>query len=96
MASDFDMEPENHKKEQKSSRPSFPLALAGEGETVRIVSVRRGRNLQERLLSMGIQVDDVIEVVHRRNKGAVLISKENNRYALGGGMALKIHVIKEK
>ena len=90
------MEQENHKKEQKSSQPSFPLAMAGQGETVRIVSVRRGRNLQERLLSMGIQVDDVIEVVHRRNKGAVLISKENNRYALGGGMALKIHVIKEK
>jgi len=29
-------------------------------------------------------------------KGAILISKENNRYALGGGKALKIHVIKEK
>ncbi len=80
----------------QSSQPSFPLAIAGEGETVRIVSVRRGRKIQERLLSMGIQVDDVIEVVQCQNNGAVLISKENNRYALGGGMALKINVIKEK
>ena len=87
---------ENHKNGQKSSQPSFPLAMAQDGETVRIVSVRRGRNIQERLLSMGIQVDDVIEVVRCQNRGAVLISRENNRYALGGGMALKIHVIKEK
>ena len=89
------MKHENHEKERKSFQSSFPLAMAGEGETVRIVSVRRGRKIQERLLSMGIQVDDVIEVMQRHNKGAVLISKENNRYALGGGMALKIHVIKE-
>ncbi len=90
------MRQEKHQKEQKKFRPSFPLAMAKEGETVRIVSVRRGRKIQERLLSMGIQVDDVIEVVQCHNKGAVLISKENNRYALGGGMALKINVIKEK
>jgi ferrous iron transport protein A len=89
------MEHENNQKEQKLVPPSFPLAMAGEGETVRIVSIRRGRNIQERLLSMGIQVDDVIEIVKCQDKGAVLISKENNRYALGGGMALKIHVIKE-
>jgi Fe2+ transport system protein FeoA len=44
---------------------------------------------------MGIQVNDVFEVVQRHNKGAVLISREDHRYALGGGMALKIHVIKE-
>ena len=75
--------------------PPFPLAMAEEGETVRIASVRRGRNINERLTSMGIQVDDVVEVVKRQEKGAVLISKENSRYALGGGMALKIFVIKE-
>jgi ferrous iron transport protein A len=91
------MAAQNEKKdEQEPSRPSFPLAMAGDGETVRIVSVHRGRNIQERLLSMGIQLDDVVEVVKRQDKGAVLISKENQRYALGGGMALKILVIKEK
>jgi ferrous iron transport protein A len=41
-------------------------------------------------------VDDVVKVVHRQEQGAVVISKENNRYALGGGMALKINVVKEK
>jgi ferrous iron transport protein A len=91
------MAAQNEKKDkQEPARPSFPLAMAGDGETVRIVSVHCGRNIQERLLSMGIQVDDVVEVVKRQDKGAVLISKENQRYALGGGMALKILVIKEK
>lgn len=87
---------ENHKKIQKATQPSFPLALAGDGERVRVVSMRPGRHFREKLHGIGIQVDDVIEVVQRRDKGAVLISKENNRYALGGGMALKINVIREK
>jgi len=45
---------------------------------------------------MGIQVDDVVMVVQRREQGTVVISKANTRYALGGGMALKIFVTKEK
>lgn len=73
----------------------FPLALASEGETVRILSVRRGRNIQERLLSMGIQVNDIVKVVHRQGHGSVLVAKGADRYALGGGMAHKIQVIKE-
>ncbi len=73
----------------------FALALAGEGESVRMVSVRRGRNIQERLLSMGIKVDDIVKVVRRQNKGSVLVSKGDSRYAFGGGMAHKIQVIRE-
>ena len=73
----------------------FALALAGEGESVRIVSVRRGRNIQERLLSMGIKVNDIVKVVRRQNKGSVLVSKGDSRYAFGGGMAHKIQVIRE-
>jgi Fe2+ transport system protein FeoA len=79
---------------QEASFP-FPLALADEGETVRVISVRRGHNIQERLLSMGIQVNDIVEVVRRQGHGSVLISKGNCRYAFGGGMALKIQVIRE-
>ena len=81
--------------ENTVSMPTFPLALAGEGEAVRIVSIWRGRKFQERLLSMGIQVDDVIRVVKCREQGAVVVSKAQARYAFGGGMALKIQVIRE-
>lgn len=82
------------KKGKGSSVHSFPLAMAGEGESVRIVLIRGGRNIQERMLSMGLTLDDVIEVVQRQNKGAVLISKAGSRYAFGGGMAHKINVTK--
>ncbi|OQY20690.1 MAG: hypothetical protein B6I36_00135 [Desulfobacteraceae bacterium 4572_35.1] len=75
--------------------PAFPLAMATEGESVRIVSLRQGRKIQEKLLSMGIKVNDKIEVIHRQGKGAILIAKGSNRYAFGGGMALKIEVTRE-
>lgn len=71
----------------------FPLALAAEGERVRIVRMCGGC-LRERLLSMGIDLDDEITVIRRQGGGAVLIEKAGNRYALGGGMAHKINVIR--
>jgi len=71
---------------------SFSLALVSEGEKVKIYSCRGGGLLRERLLSMGIHIDDEIKVVQKQNGGAMLIEKMGNRFALGGGMALKINV----
>jgi len=73
---------------------SFPLALAGEGERVQIVRFRSGTAMQERLLSMGINLHDEILVLQKQNGGATLIEKSGTRYALGGGMAHKINVIR--
>jgi ferrous iron transport protein A len=79
------------KNEQSTS---FPLVLAGEGERVKVVHLRGGSLMRERLLSMGINMDDEILVVHKQHNGAVLIEKGGYRYALGGGMAHKINVRK--
>jgi Fe2+ transport system protein FeoA len=68
--------------------------MAGEGEKVKIVLLRCGCSMQERLLSMGVRVTDEIVVVQRQCNGAVLIEKSGNRYALGSGMAQKINVIR--
>lgn len=73
---------------------SFPLSLAEEGETVRIIMIRSGHRLIERLLSMGLQVEDAVTVVCKQPGGATIIEKSGNRYALGGGMSLKINVIR--
>ena len=43
---------------------------------------------------MGLQVDDAVTVVHSQPGGATVIEKSGNRFALGGGMALKINVIR--
>ena len=89
------MDREGNNKEVKNSASSFPLALASAGERVRVVLIRGGANLKERLLSMGIQVDDIIEVLQPRKKCAIIVAKDENRFMLGGGMAQKIYVITE-
>lgn len=81
-----------NQKRGTNSNPAFSLALAGEGERVKIVSCRGGGLLRERLLSMGIHIDDEIKVIQKQNGGAILIEKIGSRYALGGGMAHKINV----
>jgi ferrous iron transport protein A len=74
----------------------FPLALANEHEIVEITSFQSGERMQERLLSMGLRLGDEIEIIKKQHGGAVLIEKNGNRYALGGGMALKIQVNRKK
>jgi len=86
---------QNNNRSTQDNASSFPLALASAGEKVRVVAIRGGANLKERLLSMGIQVENSIEVVQSGEKGAVLIAKDENRFMLGGGMAQKIYVTKE-
>ncbi len=78
-----------------STNISFPLSMASPGEKVKIAFIRAGINLQERLLSMGINVHDVIAVEQGQKRGAVIISKDGQKYGLGGGMAQKIFVKKE-
>jgi len=58
------------------------------------MTVRSGNQLKERLLSMGLQIDDAVTVISKQPGGATIIEKSGNRYALGGGMSLKINVIR--
>ncbi len=78
--------------QQNTGGAMFPLALASEGEQVEVVAMGKGRKIHERLLSMGIGIGDDLDIVKCQRKGAVLVAKGRNRYALGGGMAQKIYV----
>ena len=89
------MDKGNCKQSTRDNMSSFPLALAGIGEKVKVVLIRGGAKMKERLLSMGLQVDDTFEIVQSGEKGAVLVAKDENRFMLGGGMAQKIYVTKE-
>lgn len=66
----------------------FPLASTSEGEKVKIVFLRDNGLLRERLLSMGIYINDEIKVIQKQVGGAMLIEKMGSRYALGGGNGL--------
>lgn len=73
---------------------TFPLALASEGEIVRVIMFPQVSRIQERLLSMGISINDEIIIIQKQPGGALLIEKNGTRYVMGGGMALKIQVVK--
>ena len=79
---------------RQAAIPSFPLSMAGEGEQVRVTLLPQGSRVQERLISMGIHVNDEITVVKKQPGGALMIEKNGARYALGGGMGHKIQVVK--
>ncbi|WP_448871252.1 FeoA family protein [Desulfobulbus propionicus] len=79
---------------QYSQSQGFPLSLAGEGERVQVLLFPQGSKIQERLMSMGISLHDVVTVVQKQHGGALMIEKDGTRYALGGGMAHKILVVK--
>lgn len=74
----------------------FPVCLAQPGEEVRITTLRSGARLKARLMGMGINVQDVLKVIQRDEQGAVIILHNGCRYALGGGMAQKIFVMREE
>lgn len=70
----------------------FPLALAAEGDKVRICLLRAGKGLEKRLLEMGLSLETELEVLQRHANGAVVVARGGMRLALGAGMAHKIMV----
>lgn len=78
----------------------FPLAVAGEGERVRIVAVEAGRGLTGRLSDMGLPLGSDITVVQRMSGGRsggmsgapLVVARGEARMALGAGMAHRILV----
>ncbi len=71
---------------------SIPLAMAEVGEKISIQFVAGGRGLQQRLVSMGLNVGSEIEVIGKGAFGPVLITTGDTRLAIGAGMAEKIMV----
>lgn len=60
------------------------------GQRVRLVSVDGGRLLVRRLLSLGLTLGSEVEILHHRGRG-VVVARQGNRVALGGGIAEKLN-----
>lgn len=71
---------------------AYPLTMAVEGETVRIIAVMGGIGLDRRMTEMGLNVGAEV-VVRNRQGGGLVVMRGETRYALGGGMAHKIMVV---
>jgi ferrous iron transport protein A len=74
------------------TRDSFPLAMAQEGETLRVVGLTGGRNLARRLTELGLPVGAELELVTTAGGGQLVVAVGGLRLGLGRGMAHKIMV----
>lgn len=71
---------------------AFPLALAANGERLRIVAFRTGKGLSKRLGGLGLHKGSIVEVALRQTNGSVVVSHDGNRVALGASTAQMIIV----
>lgn len=66
-----------------------PLALVPSGQRVKITEHQGGRMLRARLLALGLNLGQVVEVV-QNNRGLIIIGLNGGRVALGRGISQKI------
>ena len=71
---------------------TFPLPLAGEGERVRIVGFRGGREMERKLADLGLSVGSEITVLRRYGKGPLLVARDSVRVGIGAGLAHRVVV----
>lgn len=71
---------------------AFPLAMACEGDRVRIQSLRGGKGLEMRLTSLGLNVGSELTVSQHQG-GRMVVLRGEIRLGLGAGMAQKIMVV---
>jgi Fur family ferric uptake transcriptional regulator len=77
----------------QASRPvELPLSMVGGGERVRICMIRGGRNIKQRLASMGVTPGDEIEVLQNLFSGPITIRVKDTRIAIGHGISHKVMV----
>lgn len=80
-------------KFQKNVSSAFSIRLAGEGGRLKIATLVGGKNFQDRIFSMGLNMGTEIHILRNVGNGPVLIALNGSRLFLGGGMAPKIDVI---
>lgn len=71
---------------------AFPLALAAEGETVRIAALGAGKAMERRLADLGLPPGSEIRIMHRQGPGRMVVGRGFARIALGAGLTAKIMV----
>lgn len=70
---------------------TLPLAMAAEGEAVRVVAILGGSGMALRVAELGLNVGSEL-VVRQRRGGSLVVGRGPARFALGGGIAHRILV----
>jgi len=66
-----------------------PLASVPPGQRVRITGHRGGRMLRARLLALGLNLGQEVEIL-QNNRGLIIVGINGGRVALGRGISQKI------
>jgi len=70
----------------------MPLVMARPGERLIIKDITGGTGARMRLLSMGLRLEDEIEIVTNPKQGQIVVAVDLKRFILGRGLAQKIMV----
>ncbi len=71
----------------------MPLTMAPRNEDVRLVAIRGGQRIRQRLADLGLTPGTTLRVVQADSWGPLIVAfKDDARLALGRGMAHKIEV----
>jgi len=71
----------------------MPLSMVAAGESVRLVRIRGGRHVRQRLAELGLTPGTALRVIQSEAFGPLIVAfKDDARLALGRGMAHKIEV----
>ncbi len=70
----------------------IPLAIAPEGEILKIISVRGGRGVMQRLADLGLIPGTTIKIIKSMSNGPLLLEVKGSRIALGRGISMKLFV----
>ena len=76
----------------KERTKQIPLTTAKTGERVVIRELTGGSSSRLRLMSMGLRVNDELEVITNYGQGQLVVAAGNQRYVLGRGLSRKIVV----
>jgi ferrous iron transport protein A len=68
---------------------SFPLAMAGVGDRLKITKLKGSEGMVKRLIGMGFVAGCEVQIIST-NGGSVIVALADNRIGLGVGMAQKI------
>jgi len=70
----------------------MPLTMATPGEDVRLVEIRGGREMKQRLADLGLNLGMTVRVINGEHRGPLIVAVKDSRLAIGWGMAHRIIV----
>jgi len=70
---------------------STSLLSLKQGHRARIAEIHGGREMVRRMMSLGIRVGSIVDVINHRGRG-IVVGNSGARVALGSGVAEKLLV----